>query len=49
MNWDANHAGFVLAAYVLTAVGVAALIGWILARDRALRHRLAEQEKHKHE
>lgn len=47
MNWGANHAGFVLAAYVLTAVGVAALAGWVIARDRALRTRLADQEKHK--
>jgi heme exporter protein CcmD len=47
MNWDANHAGFVLAAYALTALALAGLIAWVLARDRALRQRLAEHEGRK--
>lgn len=47
MNWDANHAGFVLAAYALTALALAGLIAWVLLRDRALRRRLAEYERRK--
>lgn len=47
MNWAANHAGFVAAAYVLTALALACLIAWVLLRDRRLRKRLAEHEKRK--
>ena len=47
MNWDAKHAGFVLAAYAITALVVFALAAWIVTRDRALRKRLSEQERQK--
>lgn len=47
MNWDANHAGFVLAAYALTGFALASLIYWVLATDRARRRKLAEAEPRK--
>jgi heme exporter protein D len=39
-----DHAGFVAAAYLLTAVVLAGLIVWVLADGRAQRRRLAELE-----
>lgn len=47
MNWDANHAGFVLAAYALTVLALAGLVIWVLAKDRARRRTLAAAEKKK--
>jgi heme exporter protein D len=39
-----SEAGFVAAAYAVTAVALAALIAWIFADGRAQRRRLAELE-----
>jgi len=39
-----SEAGFVAAAYIVTAVGLAALIAWIVADGWAQRRRLAELE-----
>ncbi|MEJ0097602.1 MAG: heme exporter protein CcmD [Bauldia sp.] len=39
-----NHAGFIIAAYVLTAVVLAGLVAWVLADGRRQRRRLAELE-----
>lgn len=47
MNWAANHAGFVLAAYALTGLSLAALIAWIISHDRAQRRKLADAEERK--
>lgn len=47
MNWAANHAGFVLAAYLITALMLLGLIVWVLLRDRRLRKRVTEQEQRK--
>lgn len=47
MNWAANHAGFVLAAYALTGLMLAGLIAWVLLQDRARRRKLRETEERK--
>ena len=39
-----THAGFIAAAYVVTAVGLAGLIAWIVADGRTQRRRLADLE-----
>ena len=39
-----NHAGFILAAYGLAAVVVAALFVWVVVDGRAQRRRLADLE-----
>ncbi len=38
------HAGFILAAYGLSAAIVVALIGWVILDGRAQRQRLADLE-----
>ncbi len=40
--WD--HAGFIIAAYLVTVVVVVAMIGWIILDGRLQRRRLAELE-----
>ena len=40
----APHAGFIIAAYLVTAVALIGLVVWVLADGRALRRRLAELE-----
>jgi heme exporter protein CcmD len=47
MDWSADHAGFVIAAYALSLVLVAGLIIWIFNRDARARKRLAQFEKKK--
>lgn len=47
MNWAANHAGFVLAAYALTGLMLAGLIAWVLLQDRTRRRKLRETEERK--
>ena len=39
-----THDLFVTAAYLLSAIGIAGLIGWIIADQRARRRELAELE-----
>jgi heme exporter protein D len=39
-----THAGFILAAYLVTALVLAGLVAWIVMDGRALRRRLAELE-----
>ena len=41
MDWNANHAGFVIAAYALSLVFIAGLIVYIVSRDARVRKRLA--------
>ena len=38
------HAGFIIAAYAVTAVVLAAMVGWILLDGRLLKRRLDELE-----
>jgi heme exporter protein D len=38
------HAGFIIAAYLVTLVVVAALIVWVILDGRAQRRRLADME-----
>lgn len=38
------HAGFIIAAYLVTAAVVLSLIGWVVADQRIQRRRLAELE-----
>jgi heme exporter protein CcmD len=47
MDWNADHAGFVIAAYALSFVLVAGLIVYIFNRDVHIRNRLAQFEKTK--
>jgi heme exporter protein D len=44
MTEVATHTGFILAAYLATAVVLAAVTVWILVDGRSLRRRLAELE-----
>jgi heme exporter protein D len=44
MTEVAAHTGFILAAYLATAIVLAALIGWILLDGRSLRRKLAALE-----
>jgi heme exporter protein D len=39
-----NHGGFILAAYLVSVVVLAALVGWIVLDGRALQRRLADLE-----
>ena len=41
----ANHMGFIVAAYAVTAIVVAALIAWVMIDYRALQRTLAELDK----
>ena len=47
MDWNANHAGFVIAAYALSLIFIAGLIVYIFNRDARARKRLAKFEKTK--
>ena len=37
MNWNADHIGFVIAAYVISFVMLGGLVTMIIRRDRKLR------------
>lgn len=41
MDWNADHAGFVIAAYALSLVLIAGLIVYTFSRDARVRKRLA--------
>lgn len=45
MDWNADHASFVIAAYALSLVFVAGLIIYVFNRDARIRKRLAQFEK----
>lgn len=47
MDWNADHSGFVIAAYALSFVLVAGLILYIFNRDARIRKRLVQFEKTK--
>ena len=47
MDWNADHAGFVIASYALSLVFIAGLIIYIFSRDARVRKRLAQFEKTK--
>ena len=47
MDWSANHAGFVIAAYALSLVFLAGLISYVFSRDARAKNRLAQFEKTK--
>jgi heme exporter protein CcmD len=49
VNWDAAHAGFVLSAYVISALAIAGLIAWVLWRDGKARNDLKRQDKPGHD
>ena len=42
MDWNAPTAGYVIAAYIISAVSILALVLWCLARDKAARTTLAK-------
>jgi heme exporter protein CcmD len=45
MDWNASHAGFVIAAYAMSLVLVAGLVIYVFSRDARARKRLAQFEK----
>ena len=47
MDWNANHAGFVIASYAMSFVFMAGLIIYIFNRDARVRKLLAQFEKDK--
>ena len=47
MEWNADHAGFVIAAYALSLVFLAGLIIYVFSRDARARKRLVQFEKTK--
>jgi heme exporter protein CcmD len=47
MDWNADHAGFVIAAYALSLVFLVGLIIYVFSRDAQARKRLAQFEKAK--
>ena len=47
MDWNADHAGFVIAANAQSLVFIAGLIIYIFSRDARVRKRLAQFEKTK--
>jgi heme exporter protein CcmD len=47
MDWNADHSGFVIAAYALSLVLVAGLVIYIFNRDARIRNQLAQFEKTK--
>lgn len=47
MDWNADHAGFVIAAYALSLVFLAVLVIYVFSRDARVRKRLAQFEKTK--
>ena len=47
MDWSANHAGFVIASFAISAVFLAGLIIYTLKRDRHAKNMLAQFEKTK--
>ncbi|MEO9167594.1 MAG: heme exporter protein CcmD [Aestuariivirga sp.] len=42
MDWNAPTAGYVIAAYGITLLGILALVVWCLARDKAARTALGK-------
>jgi len=47
MDWNADHAGFVIAAYALSLAFVAGLVIYVFNRDVRIRKRLTLFEKTK--
>jgi heme exporter protein CcmD len=47
MDWNADHAGFVIAAYALSLAFVAGLIIYVFNRDARARKRLAHFKRQK--
>ena len=47
MDWNADHTGFVIAAYALSVVLVAGLIIYVFNRDVRMKKRLVQFEKSK--
>ncbi len=42
MDWNADHAGFVIAAYAVSFACIAGLIAYVFNRDARARKRLAQ-------
>lgn len=47
MDWNADHSGFVIAAYALSFALIAGLIIYVINRDAEIRKRLTQFEKTK--
>jgi heme exporter protein CcmD len=47
MDWNADHAGFVIASYATTVIFLAGLIIFVFNRDARARKHLAQFEKTK--
>ncbi|MGB8316265.1 MAG: heme exporter protein CcmD [Aestuariivirga sp.] len=47
MDWNANHAGFVIASYAMSLALVAGLVVYVFVRDARVKKQLAQFEKTK--
>ncbi len=47
MNWQADHAGFVVAAYAISGLAIAGLIAWVIGRDARSRRDLDRHDSRK--
>jgi heme exporter protein CcmD len=47
MDWTTAHAGFVTASYAMSFIFIAALMAYVLLRDRRVKRALLEMEKDK--
>ncbi|MGB9141051.1 MAG: heme exporter protein CcmD [Aestuariivirga sp.] len=47
MDWNANHAGFVIASYAMSLALVAGLALYVFVRDARVKKQLAQFEKPK--
>jgi heme exporter protein CcmD len=45
VNWSADHAGFVAAAYAISGLAIAGLLVWVIGRDRKSRRDLRRHDK----
>jgi heme exporter protein CcmD len=45
MDWSSTHAGYVIAAFAISAIALLAMGLWVIGRDRALRNQQREPEK----
>jgi heme exporter protein CcmD len=49
MDFAAKHAGFVIAAYAISALVLFGIAAWILVKDRSLQRRLDERDRNRDE
>ena len=45
MDWGAKYTGFVIAAYAVSFIGIAILLGYVFHRDRQMKRALRRSER----